>query len=571
MPLPVLLPLLGAAGALLLAHHPRAQRALSLLVLTAVLAVSVALLVMADADGPTAVAVGGWPVPLGIVLVVDRLSALMLVVASSVALGVLLFAVGQGAADRDEDTPLSIFHPTFLVLVAGVSNAFLAGDLFNLYVGFEILLMASYVLLTLGGTAPRIRGGITYVIVSLTSSLIFLAAIGLVYAATGTVNMADLAVKLAELPEGTQVLLQSMLLIAFCIKAAVFPLSAWLPDSYPTAPAPVTAVFAGLLTKVGVYAIIRTQTLLFPGGALDDLLMWAALATMVVGILGAVAQTDLRRLLSFTLVSHIGYMVFGIALGTTAGLAGAIFYVAHHIAIQTTLFLVAGLIERQGGTTSIDRLGGLARRSPLLAVLFFVPAMNLAGIPPLSGFIGKLGLLQAGVAEGSAAAYALVGGGVVTSLLTLIAIARVWTRAFWRPPTQSPADDTAAAAAADAGPTGPASGEEDALVGAGGEAGADGGAADGRRTARAAAWRRHTRVATAADPDLAPADGAVQALRPLPGSMVAATAGLVAVTVALTFVAGGLYGLADGAARDLVERTPYIEAVFDAPAAEETR
>jgi multicomponent Na+:H+ antiporter subunit D len=566
-PLPVLLPLLGAAGALLVSGHPRYQRALSLTVLTVVLAVSVALLLIADADGATSVAVGGWPVPLGIVLVVDRLSALMLVVASTVALGVLVFAVGQGSADGSEQTPLSIFHPTFLVLVAGVGNAFLAGDLFNLYVGFEILLMASYVLLTLGGTAPRIRGGITYVVVSLTSSVLFLAAIGLVYAATGTVNMADLALRLGELPEGTQVLLQSMLLIAFCIKAAVFPLSAWLPDSYPTAPAPVTAVFAGLLTKVGVYAVIRTQTLLFPGGALDDLLMWAALATMVIGILGAVAQTDLRRLLSFTLVSHIGYMVFGIALGTAAGLAGAVFYVAHHIAIQTTLFLVAGLIERQGGTTSINRLGGLARRSPLLAVLFFVPAMNLAGIPPLSGFIGKLGLLQAGVSDGSPLAYVLVAGGVVTSLLTLVAITRVWTRAFWRPPTQAPVDDTAAAAAADAGsaglsPDGRASSE--AGVPDGGPAGDGGPAADGNgaRTARQDAWRRHTRVATAAEPDLPPPAFRTRALRPLPGSMVAATAALVALTVALTGLAGPLYGIADRAGVDLVDRGPYISSVF---------
>ena len=270
----MLLPLLGAAGTLLVGRHPRTQRTISLAVLTAVLAVSVVLLLPTDAIGPTAVSVGGWPVPLGIVLVVDRLSALMLVVASTVALGVLWFAVGQGSADGEE-TPLSIFHPTFLVLIAGVSNAFLAGDLFNLYVGFEILLMASYVLLTLGGSAPRVRAGITYVVVSLTSSLIFLAAIALIYASTGTVTMAQLAIRLGELPDGMQLLLQSMLLIAFCIKAAVFPLSAWLPDSYPTAPAPVTAVFAGLLTKVGVYAIIRTQTLLFPGGGLDDLLMWA--------------------------------------------------------------------------------------------------------------------------------------------------------------------------------------------------------------------------------------------------------------------------------------------------------
>jgi multicomponent Na+:H+ antiporter subunit D len=554
-PLPVLLPLLGAAGTLLVSGHPTYQRTLSLIVLSAVLAVSVVLLFVADAEGASSVSVGGWPVPLGIVLVVDRLSALMLVVASTVALGVLVFAVGQGAADGSEETPLSIFHPTFLVLVAGVGNAFLAGDLFNLYVGFEILLMASYVLLTLGGTAARIRGGITYIVVSLTSSLVFLAAIGLVYAATGTVNMAQLAVRLGELPSGTQVLLQSMLLIAFGIKAAVFPLSAWLPDSYPTAPAPVTAVFAGLLTKVGVYAIIRTQTLLFPGGALDDLLMWAALATMLIGILGAVAQSDLRRMLSFTLVSHIGYMVFGIALGTAAGLAGAVFYVAHHIAIQTTLFLVAGLVERQGGTTSVNRLGGLARRSPLLAVLFFVPAMNLAGIPPLSGFIGKLGLLQAGVAEGSAAAFVLVGGGVLTSLLTLLAVARVWTRAFWRSPHQAPAEDTAAAAAADA--TLRRRPADD------GAASPDGAPPDGRpRTALQDAWRRHTAVATATEPELPPAAGAVRALRPLPRTMVGATAALVTLTVALTGLAGPLYGLADRAATDLIDRTPYISSVF---------
>ncbi|SDF20118.1 multisubunit sodium/proton antiporter, MrpD subunit (TC 2.A.63.1) [Blastococcus fimeti] len=567
-PLPVLLPLLGAAAALLVGgRHPGVQRALSILVLTAVLTVSVVLLVIADSDGAASVSVGGWPVPLGIVLVVDRLSALMLVVAATVALGVLVFAVGQGSADGDEETPLSIFHPTFLVLIAGVANAFLAGDLFNLYVGFEILLTASYVLLTLGGSAPRIRAGITYIVVSLLSSLLFLAAIALVYAATGTVNMAQLAVRLQELPDGTQLLLQSMLLIAFAIKAAVFPLSAWLPDSYPTAPAPVTAVFAGLLTKVGVYAIIRTQTLLFPGGAFDDVLLWAALATMLIGILGAVAQTDIRRILSFTLVSHIGYMVFGIALASTAGLAGAIFYVVHHIAIQTTLFLVAGLVERQGGSTSVDRLGGLAAASPLLAVLYFVPAMNLAGIPPFSGFIGKVGLLEAGVDDGGWLPVAVVVGGAVTSLLTLVAISRVWNRAFWRPPAQSPARETAEAAAADAGPElQPAAVAADAPGAADTDDAAGGSTAGGgRQAARRAAWQRHTAVAT----DSAPATGdraggrsRERPLHPLPRVMVGATAAMVVVTVGLTVVAGPLYGVAERAAEDLRDRTPYITAVF---------
>ena len=332
--------------------------------------------------------------------------------------------------------------------------------------------------------------------------------------------MAQLAVRLGDLPEGTQLVLQSMLLIAFRIKAAVFPLSAWLPDSYPTAPAPVTAVFAGLLTKVGVYAIIRTQTLLFPGGALDDLLMWAALARWSMGILGAVAQTDISRMLSFTLVSHIGYMVFGIALGTAAGLAGAIFYVAHHITIQTTLFLVAGLVERQGGSTAVDRLGGLAKRSPLLALLFFVPAMNLAGIPPLSGFIGKLGLLEAGVADGGPLALTLVAGGVRDQPAHA---------AGGRPRV-----DPRLLAAADAG--------------AGGGHGRRGGqrrrlataAAPGprRRAPRArggadaapvrveAAWRRHERRRDGGCARPAPAAASVRALHPLPRVMVAATAAM---------------------------------------------
>ncbi len=336
-------------------------------------------------------------------LVADRLSTLLLLVSAVVALCVLVYSVGQGIIEFGRDTPLSVFYPTFLVLCAGVSNAFLAGDLFNLYVGFEILLAASYVLITLGGSGPRLRAGATYVVVAVLSSVVFLIAIAAIYAVTGTVNLADLAEKLRAVPEGVQTVLRLLLLSAFAIKAAVFPLSAWLPDSYPTAPAPVTAVFAGLLTKVGVYAMIRTQTLLFPDHRISSLLLWAALATMLVGILGAVAQSDIKRMLSFTLVSHIGYMVFGIALASELGLASSIFYTVHHITIQTTLFLVAGLIEIRGGSTSLEKLGGLARAAPVLALMFFIPAMNLAGIPPFSGFFGKVGLAEAGVARGQLA------------------------------------------------------------------------------------------------------------------------------------------------------------------------
>ncbi len=432
VPMPILLALFGAGLTLILGRRPNAQRVVSVTVLTAIVAVSAVLLYLADRKGTQVVWIAGWPAPQGISLVADRLSTLLLLVSSVICLLVLLFSLGQEEEQRRRETPISIFHPTFLALTAGVSNAFLTGDLFNLYVGFEMLLFASFVLLTLGGTGDRIRAGTTYVVVSLVSSLLFLVALAAVYAATGTVNMAQAGVRLAELPSGVQQVIHLLLITVFGIKAAIFPLSAWLPDSYPTAPAPVTAVFAGLLTKVGVYAMIRTQTVLFPDNSLGMPMMVIGVLTMVLGILGAIAQGEIKRMLSFTLVSHIGYMVFGIALATDAGLSGAIFYTAHHILVQTALFLVAGLIERRGGSTSLNELGGLASASPVLGALFLVPALNLAGIPPLSGFIGKVGLLRAGVDAHDWLAGVGVGAVLLTSLLTLFAVAKIWNRAFWQ-------------------------------------------------------------------------------------------------------------------------------------------
>ncbi|MFP3713772.1 Na+/H+ antiporter subunit D [Puerhibacterium sp. TATVAM-FAB25] len=469
VPLPVLVPLFGAGLTLALHRHVRAQRAISVAAIAIALAASVALLVAAD-DGPVVVEIGDWAVPVGVGLVADRLAALMLTVSGVVMLCVLLYSMAQGVADspgRDDDPdadeeaqseviPVAIYHPTYLVLAAGVADAFLAGDLFNLYVGFEILLAASYVLLTVGGTGERIRAGSVYVVVALLSSVLFLTAVGFAYAATGTVNIAQLAERLPDVDPAVRLGIQLLLLLAFGIKAAIFPLSAWLPDSYPTAPAPVTAVFAGLLTKVGVYAILRTQTLLFPGHErVEQVLMVLAVLTMVVGILGAVAQDDVKRLLSFTLVSHIGYMIFGIALASEAGTAAAIFYVVHHITVQTTLFLVVGLVERRGGSTSLDRLGGLAKVAPGLAILFFVPAMNLAGIPPLSGFLGKVGLLESGVADGSLLAWLAVIGSVVTSLLTLYALVKAWNKAFWQAPSQAIVEGTTGEAVLPRGMVGP--------------------------------------------------------------------------------------------------------------------
>ncbi|HKP06463.1 MAG TPA: Na+/H+ antiporter subunit D, partial [Microbacterium sp.] len=433
VPLLVTLPLLGAAVALIAGRHRKTQVTVSVVTLSAVTVIAAILLYVVDTgDKPIAVSVGGWPIPFGIVLYVDRLAALLVVVSSIVLLAVLLFSVGQGAADGDDDTPVSIFHPSYLILGAGIFNAFIAGDLFNLYVGFEILLVASYVLITLGSTESRIRTGVVYIVVSLVSSILFLAAIAMIYGALGTVNMVQISERMGELPQETQLILHLMLLLAFSIKAAVFPLSFWLPDSYPTAPAPVTAVFAGLLTKVGVYAIIRTETELFLDNDVNQLLMWVALATMIVGVLGAVAQAELKRILSFTLVSHIGYMIFGLAIATPAAIGATIYYMVHHIVVQTTLFLAVGLVERDAGSTSILRVKGLMKAAPVIAVLYFIPAINLGGLPPFSGFIGKFALFDAAAQVGTPIMMVLMVGGILTSLLTLYALMRAWNLSFWR-------------------------------------------------------------------------------------------------------------------------------------------
>jgi multicomponent Na+:H+ antiporter subunit D len=531
LPLPVLLPLLGAALTLVARRRARLQVIVSLLVLSASLAVAVLLMWHTHTSGPTALWLGAWPEPLGITLVADRLSALMLLISSFVILAVLVFAIGQGVADGTEDSPLAIYFPTYLVLSAGVSNAFLAGDLFNLFVSFEMLLFASFVLLTLGGSGTRIRAGTTYVIVSMVSSFLFLVAIAGVYAAAGTVNLAQLSLRLPDIDTRVALALQLLLLTVFGIKAAIFPMSAWLPDSYPSAPVPVSAVFAGLLTKVGVYAIIRTQFLLFPDSPLHDLVMGAGLVTMVVGILGAVAQPGIKRMLSFTLVSHIGYMLFGIGLATEAGLTGAVFYIAHHITVQTALFLISGLIERAGGSTIIDRLGGLAAGVPVLAFLFFVPAMNLAGIPPFSGFVGKVALIQAGVQVGGLTAWLLITGSVVTSLLTLYAIAKTWSHAFWRPREE---------------------GLERTLV----------------MPALTPSWGRLSDAigATAAahhpSTPITPPSNPMPVRRDLPAAMLGGAAAVVALSLALSLFAGPLFVYSEAAAAQMTSRQSYVEAVL---------
>ena len=445
IPLPIIIPAVAAALALIFGRIPNAQRQIVFFSLLITAVVNAILILIADFEGIQTLQVGGWDAPVGITLVADRLSAVMLFTSSVVLFSVIWYAISQGVRDGTKDEPVAVFLPTYMLLTMGVNISFLAGDLFNLYVGFEVFLVASYVLLTLGASAGRVRAGVGYVMVSMASSMIFLLALGFVYSSVGTMNMAQIGQRMQDIPEGTRTAIFATLLVAFGIKAAVVPLDAWLPDSYPTAPSLVTAVFAGLLTKVGVYAIIRARTSVFTAGGLDTVLMWVALATMLVGILGAIAQSDIKRLLSFTLVSHIGYMIFGVSLGTAQGLSGAIFYAVHHILVQTALFLVVGLVERQAGTSSLRRLGSLMYSAPLIGILYFIPAINLGGIPPFSGFLGKVILLQAGANEGSWMAWVLIVGAVVTSLLTLYVMMLVWAKGFQRDRADAPEGNVALA------------------------------------------------------------------------------------------------------------------------------
>ena len=445
IPLPIIIPAVAAALALIFGRIPNAQRQIVFFSLLITAVVNALLILIADFEGIQTLQIGGWDAPVGITLVADRLSAVMLFTSSVVLFSVIWYAISQGVRDGTKDEPVAVFLPTYMLLTMGVNISFLAGDLFNLYVGFEVFLVASYVLLTLGASAGRVRAGVGYVMVSMASSMIFLLALGFVYSSVGTMNMAQIGQRMQDIPEGTRTAIFATLLVAFGIKAAVVPLDAWLPDSYPTAPSLVTAVFAGLLTKVGVYAIIRARSSVFTAGGLDTVLMWVALATMLVGILGAIAQSDIKRLLSFTLVSHIGYMIFGVSLGTAQGLSGAIFYAVHHILVQTALFLVVGLVERQAGTSSLRRLGSLMYSAPLIGILYFIPAINLGGIPPFSGFLGKVILLQAGANEGSWMAWVLIVGAVVTSLLTLYVMMLVWAKGFQRDRADAPEGNVALA------------------------------------------------------------------------------------------------------------------------------
>ncbi len=447
--LPIVLPMAAFAVGLLAHRQARVQTWIALAVGVALPAVGGALLAATAGGAVPVLEMGGWSSPLGIALVVDRLAAVMVLVTGIVALACTVYLLGE----ISERARSRWMFPMLHLLLAGVGGAFVTGDLFNLYVWFEVMLIASFVLLGLGRGRASVAGTVTYVVLNLIASTVFLAAAGLLYAGARTLHLAELSRRLPELAAADPTLLPviaGLLFVAFGIKSGLFPLFFWLPPAYPTLPVGVSALFAGLLTKVGVYAILRLGSIGFAEVPYaSETLLAVAGATMLAGVFGAVSRMRVRSILSFHIISQIGYIVVGAGLLTEsdpairrAALGAAIFYTLHHILVKTNLFLASGLILRLRGTEALERRGGLAETSPWLAILFVIPAASLAGLPPLSGFWAKLAVIDVSLA---ADRFVIVAVALAAGLLTLASMVKIWTKAFWgEAPDELPRDPSEA-------------------------------------------------------------------------------------------------------------------------------
>jgi len=442
---PVVLPLIGGTVALFLRNQPRLQPAIAVAVLALLVVCEAALLSRVLAEGPLTMMMGRWLPPFGIAFTVDALGALLALTAGVAGLAVALYsATDLTAGDRRFG-----FYPLLLLLVAGVSGAFCTGDLFNLYVWFEVLLISSFGLIVLGGEPRQLDGAVKYGVLNLIATTLFLITTGYLYGLVGTLNMADITARVAALPDSAPITTIALLfLLAFAMKAAAFPLGFWLPASYHTPKIVVGAIFAGLLTKVGVYALIRVLAMLMPGERLGlaDIITWVAALTLLLPALAALAESEIRRTLGWVVIAGIGNMLAGLALGTEAGYAGAIAYAVHSMLAMTAIYLTLGLVERIAGTSSLHEAGGIWRASPLVAALFLVMVLTASGLPPFSGFWPKAMLVRAAL---SADAGWIAGAILVSGFLVTLALGRVFLFAIWR---DAPAGRPAPASAGVLGP-----------------------------------------------------------------------------------------------------------------------
>ncbi len=424
---PVVIPFFTAVLALLAHRSTEMQRGISLIGALALLAAAVAVIVEVSRNGVVAAQAGGWPAPYGITFVADWLSAIMVLLVAIVAVATIVFALAE-VRRREEHYG---FHPLMHGMLAGICGAFLTGDLFNMYVWFEVMLISSFGLLVIGGDRDQIDGAIKYVGLNLIATVAFLSGVGLLYGATGGLNMADLHFRVAGREGETAIIASAAFLVfAFGSKAALFPAFFWLPASYHTPNFAISAVFAALLTKVGIYALLRVFTLIYDidGTPIQTVLLWAAVLTMFTGALGALAMSSTRRVLNFSIISSVGLIVLGLALNTALAIVAALFYLFQDVVVKVCLFFGAGAAARMTGSERFGQSGGLWRARPWFSALFLLSALSLAGVPPFAGFWAKLLLVQATLDAGH---LLLTFAVLATGFLTLFAMARLWAAVFW--------------------------------------------------------------------------------------------------------------------------------------------
>ncbi|SLN26869.1 monovalent cation/H+ antiporter subunit D [Pseudooctadecabacter jejudonensis] len=442
---PVILPAILAPFIVLAArYHLNIQRVFSVVGILAQIAIAIGLLWVASDGTVILYQLGDWAAPFGIVLVGDRLSTMMVLLTAVLSLFVLMYAIGSGWDDRGRH-----FHALFQFQIMGIMGAFLTGDLFNLFVFFEVLLIASYGLMIHAGGNERLRAGVQYVLFNLLGSTLFLFALGAIYAEAGTLNMADLARRVTEIDASETVGIRVaavLLLLVFAIKAALVPLHFWLPSSYAEAPGPVAALFA-IMTKVGAYAIIRVYTIVFPpdlevtSGLHDVWLQPAALISLALGMIGVLAAKKLDRLVTFAVIGSMGMVLVAISMFTPASIGAALYYIIHSTLAGAALFLIVDMVKDSRTSLVLRAMPPVAGAS-LTAALFFAAAIAMAGLPPLSGFIGKLLILDAAYdTDRLALIWTVI---LASSLIAIVGFGRAGSTVFWKAKAYATQEDQTA-------------------------------------------------------------------------------------------------------------------------------
>ena len=424
--LPLIVPVITAILLVFLRENVFLQRIISLLTLSFVVLISVILLLEIQKQGVMRIDFSGWAPPFGILFVADSFAMLLVLVANIVAAICLLYAIFSIGKSFEK----MYFYPFVLLMVAGVNGSFLTGDIFNLFVCFEVMLLASYALISLGGDKVQLREALKYVLINIVASWIFLVALAFLYGTVGTLNMAHISVRVME--AGVDPLITTValiFLIVFSLKAGLL-LFFWLPGSYSAPPTAIAALFAALLTKVGIYALVRTFTLLFPNNTEVTHMVLGIMAglTIIAGCMGALAGRDVRTIASYNVLIGVGFIVAGLAIGTESALQGVTYYLMHDMVAKAMLFLAVGMMMYVTGETVIDKMSGLIRNYPLFGWLFFIVMCSLAGIPPLSGFLGKV-LIGQGAIEGGN--FVLLGLGFLSSLIVLYSLLRIFLSSFF--------------------------------------------------------------------------------------------------------------------------------------------